>query len=49
MKLLATLSLACALLGGTASSAAGEIKVLTQNQYLGADLAPLVTAADAPA
>lgn len=49
MKASIRLGLGCALLGTTAASAGDEIKVLTQNQYLGADLAPLLAAEDANA
>lgn len=37
-----------ALLGAASLSAAAEIDVMTQNQYLGADLAPVLGAATAP-
>lgn len=46
MKALASLTLVCALLGGTAAKPSDEIKVLTQNHYPGADLVPLLAAGD---
>lgn len=44
MRWIASAALAFAL-AGSASAAPGEIDVLTQNQYLGADLGPLLAAA----
>lgn len=44
MKALVSLVCSCALLIGGPAFARDEIKVLTQNQYLGADLAPLLGA-----
>jgi hypothetical protein len=44
MKALASLVCSCALLAGTPAHANDEIKVLTQNQYLGAELTPLLAA-----
>lgn len=46
MKALFSLVCSCALLAGVPAHAKDEIKVLTQNQYLGADLAPLLAAGD---
>ncbi|MDX1374624.1 MAG: hypothetical protein R3357_03610 [Burkholderiales bacterium] len=45
-KTLARLFCSCVMLAASVASAGGEIKVLTQNQYLGADLAPLFGATD---
>jgi endonuclease/exonuclease/phosphatase family metal-dependent hydrolase len=47
MKRLFALSIAVALLGASQAQAADSIDVMTQNQYLGADLTPIVTAPDA--
>lgn len=44
MKALLRVLCGCALLSATAANAADEIKVLTQNQYLGAGLGPLFAA-----
>lgn len=49
MKALASLLCGSVMLAATAASAGDEIKVLTQNQYLGADLTPLFGAADSEA
>ena len=45
MKTILSSILGVALLGAASFSTAGEIDVMTQNQYLGADLAPLLEAA----
>ena len=48
MKFVFSITLAFALLATAPASAEGKIDVMTQNQYLGADLTPIITAPDAP-
>lgn len=46
MKTSIRLALVCVLLTAASASGTDEIKVMTQNQYLGADLGPVLTAPD---
>jgi endonuclease/exonuclease/phosphatase family metal-dependent hydrolase len=48
MKRSATLALAVAALCAAGTASSGEIEVMTQNQYLGADIAPLIGAIGTP-
>jgi len=48
MKRSAKLALAVAALAVTSTASSGEIDVMTQNQYLGADIAPLIGAIGTP-